>query len=51
MALIALTEQWKEHLDNRNIIGTIAIDLSKAFDCVPHDLILEKLKLYGLSDH
>ena len=50
-ALIALTEQWKEYLDNCNIIGTIAIDLSKAFDCVPHDLILEKLKLYGLSDH
>lgn len=51
MALHAFTEQWKEDLDNHNIIGTIAIDLSKAFDCVPHDIILEKLKFYGLSDH
>ena len=35
---------------NHNIIGTVAIDLSKAFDCLPHDLILEKLKFYGLGD-
>ena len=26
----------------------IAIDWSKAFDCLSHDLILEKLKFYGL---
>ena len=32
-------------------MGTIAIDLRKAFDCLSHDLILEKLKFYGLSDH
>ena len=50
-APLALTEQWKENLDNHNIIGTIAIDLSKAFDCLPYDWILEKLKFYGLSDH
>ena len=50
-APLALTEQWKENLDNHNIIGTIAIDLSKAFDCLPYDWILEKLKFYGLNDH
>ena len=38
-------------IDKHNIIGTIAIDLSKAFDCLSHDLILEKIKFYGLSDH
>lgn len=41
-APLALTEQWKENLDNHNIIGTIAIDLSKAFDCLP---VIERLQL------
>ena len=31
------------------MIGAIATDLSKAFDCLPHDPILEKLRFYGLS--
>ena len=26
------------------------MDLSKAFDCLPHKLILEKLKVYGMDD-
>ena len=47
-ALISLTEQWKEDFNKHNIISTIAIDLSKAFDYLSHDLILEKLKFYGL---
>jgi len=34
-----------------NTIGTITIDLSKAFDCLSHDRILEKQKFYGLRGH
>ena len=48
-ALLTLTEQWKEELDRPKIIGAVAMDLSKAFDCLPRDLILEKLEFYGLS--
>lgn len=49
-ALLNLTERWIEELDEHNKIGVVAIDVSKAFDCLPREPILEKLKLYGLGD-
>jgi len=32
-------------------VGAILMDLLKAFDCLPHNLIALKLKAYGLSDN
>ena len=47
--LTRLVEDWREALDNGNSVGVVAIDLSKAFDCMPHGLLLAKLNAYGFS--
>ena len=37
----------KKNVDNGGVFGTLLTDLSKAFDCIPHDLIIVKLEAYG----
>ena len=48
--LIKLIEDWKLALENQENIGAIFMDLSKAFDCIPHKLLLSKLHAYGVSE-
>ena len=50
LALLTLMEDWRAELDKRKVVIAVAIDLSKAFDCLPHELLLEKLKFYSVSD-
>ena len=48
-ALLKMTEDWRRSLDNREVVAAVAVDLSKAFDSINHNLLLAKLKAYGFS--
>ena len=47
--LLKFIEDAKKALDNGNYVGVIFMDLSKAFDCLPHGLLIAKLNAYGLT--
>ena len=48
-ALFKLLQRWQNELDNSGLVSTILMDLSKAYDCLPYDLIIAKFEAYGLS--
>ena len=48
--LLRLVEDWRRALDNDKYVSAILMDLSKAIDCLPHDLLLGKLRAYGLTE-
>ena len=50
-ALIELYDSWVEALERGELSGVMLIDLSAAFDCVDHPLLLEKMKVIGFDDH
>ena len=44
-----MTEKFKESIDKGNAFGALLTDLSKAFDCTDHTLLIAKLSEFKVS--
>ena len=48
-ALTSLIDEWIASINNHNKVGTLFLDLSKAFDLINHSILIQKLKLYHMN--
>ena len=50
-ALLDATNQWFFNIDNGLVTSVIFLDLAKAFDTIDHDILLQKLRLFGVESN
>ena len=44
-----MIDKWKKAVDNNKVFGALLTDLSKAFGCICHNLLVAELITYDLS--
>ena len=49
-ALISMVDRMLWNLDNNSVTGLIFADFKKAFDLVDHEIMIQKLQIYGLDE-
>ena len=49
-ALLGVSYDIREQIEKRKVALLTMLDFSKAFDCTPHEQLLEKLRKYTIAD-
>lgn len=49
LLLAKMTEDWRNALDRKLVVAVVFIDFRKAFEAIPHDILLYKLQSFGIS--
>ena len=44
-----MLEKWERRVDQGKVFGALLTDLYRAFDCLPHELIIAKLSAYRFN--
>ena len=50
-ALLNLLKNRQKCLDRSRVVGVLLMDFSKAYDCLPHGLLLAKLSAYVFDEY
>ena len=47
-SLLTMIEKWRKFLSAGGAFGALLTDLSKVFECLPHEVLIAKLHAYGV---
>ena len=44
-----MVDDWRKALDRDELVGSIMLDFSKAFDSINHEILVDKMSAYGIK--